>query len=189
MRTRSWLTVTIGVMLCSALFALPCAAAASNGAIVFFEEHVWKGEAAGDVMLRAQKLSPEGTLLWQGGDGSLAVAPRSGVVEGAAATAADGAGGAVVVFEAEPRRGPNTGDCDLWAQRVSGDGSLLWNDGAKPVMVADSTADERHPVVVADGTGGVIVVYEKHTTVDGREHSVIMAQRLSAGAPSCGPVA
>ena len=165
--------------LCLARFflTLACATLAASqgfceGALVFFEQH----DASGDVQLRAQRLSAAGKLVWLDGKGSVAVAQQPGYIFRSAVAVRDGAGGAIVVFEGEARSGSAAADTDLWAQRVDGNGKLLWNAGA-PLAVAASSRPETDPVVVSDGAGGAIIGYAWRD-LSGRVD--LEAQRISA---------
>ena len=65
----------------------------------------------------------------------------------------DGAGGAVVTFEA--RRDLKTENRGIVAQRVAGDGTLLWRNG---ITVVDDVPSTQHRAAVQPHDGGVIVV-------------------------------
>ncbi len=85
----------------------------------------------------------------------------------------DGSGGAIVVWE--DHRAATT---QLYAQRIDGLGAMQWAlDG---VAVCPTGAHQFSPVIVSDGSGGAIIVWEdyRNATVD------IYAQRLNdAGVP------
>ncbi len=85
----------------------------------------------------------------------------------------DGAGGMIVAWVEE-----TPGGGDIYAQRVSKSGDLLWTAGSTPVCTAAQTQFE--PAIVADGAGGAIVAW-----VDQRSGSnEIYAQRLDpSGTP------
>lgn len=130
----------------------------AGGVIVAYEFEPTEGDNAGDIDIRAQRLDFHGHRVWNGGKSSNPVC-NSMRLERAPAIASDGKGGAIVVAEAEIRTGDNAGDIDLFGQRISGAGALLWNGGKKSVYVAESEWHERNPTVVPDGEGGAIVVY------------------------------
>jgi hypothetical protein len=69
------------------------------------------------------------------------------------------------------------GDGDILAQRIDGDGKPIWNAGKAPAVVAASNGAERAAVVVSDGEGGAIVVFEWE---DAAGDTDVMAQRISA---------
>ena len=85
-------------------------------------------------------------------------------------------GSFIVAFEAEPSDAQ--GDVDLYAQRISGTGDLMW-DAAVPVATAP--AREEAPQLIPDGHGGAFVVFSV-TYMEG-EHAGdrdIAAQRITA---------
>lgn len=82
----------------------------------------------------------------------------------------DGAGGTIIVWE-----DLRNGSLDLFAQRVASDGRVLWN-GTAGVPVCIATGVQQHPDILADGMGGVFIVWE-----DGRGTDMdIFAQRLDS---------
>lgn len=154
----------------------------AGGAIVIFEQHAPpEGEHAGDVDVFAQRISPEGALLWHQGERSAPVADST-MPERAPAAVADGQGGAIVVFEVELTYEQHKGDVELGAQRIDASGRMLWNEGQASSELATSEWHERRPVAVADGSGGAIVVFEEHGA-PGSEYQGdidVGAQRISA---------
>ena len=84
---------------------------------------------------------------------NLAVSQADGSQKTYAASAvSDGAGGAIVVWVHEPYSAP-----DLWAQRVSADGEILWAADGLPVCTAAGSQGEIR--VISDGAGGAIVIW------------------------------
>ena len=154
----------------------------AGGAIVIFEQHAPpEGERAGDVDIYAQRISPEGVLLWHQGESSTPVADST-MPERAPAAVPDGQGGAIVVFEVELTYDQHKGDVDLGAQRIDASGRMLWNEGQASSELATSKWHERRPVAVADGSGGAIVAFEQHGR-PGSEYQGdidVAAQRISA---------
>lgn len=90
----------------------------------------------------------------------------------------DGAGGMFAVWV--DTRNSATG-YDIYAQRVGANGRALWT--ANGVEVCRTASIQELPLLVADGAGGVIVVWQDHRVFnDGRSH--LFAQRLDGnGAP------
>lgn len=129
-----------------------------GGVVAAFEMTPATGENAGDADVLAQRLDASGRLIWGDGERSVAVS-SSPALEHAPAIVSDGAGGAIVACELERRTGESAGDIDVVAQRVSGAGAMLWNEGRKSVVVGTSKWREQRPRLFADGEGGVIVVY------------------------------
>ena len=81
----------------------------------------------------------------------------------------DGAGGAIVVWQ-DQREG--TYIWDVYAQRLDGEGNLLWDAGG--VNVSQLGGSQWHPVLVSDGAGGAIIAYLNDRTAD----LSIVAQRI-----------
>ena len=121
----------------------------AGGAIIVFEQHAPADMFAGDVDLGAEHINGEGKRLWSTPerDRSADVAARDDLLERNFAAASDGAGGVLVVYEAEARIGKLAGRSDLLAQRLGPEGKPLWPDG-KPLTVAGSGDSEKNPVVV-----------------------------------------
>jgi hypothetical protein len=133
-----------------------------GGAFVVFERHGLKGEHKGDIDVAAQRVGPTGELLWTTQHG-LALGDSTHL-EHKIQAVSDGQGGFVVVFEVEAQDGENAGNPDLYGQRVSADGSLLWNDG-QPALLASSMWRETGHQILSDGQGGVFLVFEQHAPV------------------------
>ena len=76
-----------------------------------------------------------------------------------ASAAGDGVGGAIIVWIKDLSSSP-----DLWAQRVSVNGEVLWPGDGVPVTTAPGTQNEIR--VVEDGVGGAIVVWRDHRGSD-----------------------
>ena len=57
--------------------------------------------------------------------------------------------------------GAFAGAIDIATQRMGPDGSRLWGEGGThAVLISGSVAPERHPTMVPDGAGGVLVAFE-----------------------------
>lgn len=92
------------------------------------------------------------------------------------AIAADGSGGAFIVW-ADLRGGASF---DIYAQHMSAAGAPLWT--ANGVVVCSNSGDQRYPVLVTDGSGGIIVTWED--TRAGASATHIYAQKLNASGAS-----
>jgi hypothetical protein len=94
----------------------------------------------------------------------------------------DGAGGAIIAWEDE--RG---GDADIYVQRVSADGEVLWQTDGVPVCTAagdqalnnSSTGTTGITPLVADGAGGAWLVWQDSRAFGARLRDVY-AQRVDA---------
>jgi hypothetical protein len=92
-----------------------------------------------------QQWTPGGVLV--GGDGF--AGPHDVI--------SDGAGGAIVAWERYPA-GIGGPPGDIYAQRVSSTGALLW--GADGVAVCSDIYAQTQPVLTTDGAGGAIIAWE-----------------------------
>jgi hypothetical protein len=111
------------------------------------------------VDIMAQRLSGDGKLLWNEGKEPSVVSSSKGL-ERNPTVVPDGKGGLIVAFEFEPREGGNKGDVDIMAQRLDGDGKMLWNKGERSVMVSSGTAVEQGVRGVPLADGGAIFVFD-----------------------------
>jgi hypothetical protein len=94
--------------------------------------------------------------------------------QGAPHATTDGAQGVIVVW-ADCRL--TLPDCDIYAQRISADGIVLWQSDGVPVN--SSQDDQLGPRVVGDGAGGALVVWSDYRN---QVYYSVFAQRLdSAG--------
>lgn len=92
----------------------------------------------------------------------------------------EGASPCVVAFEVERPVPTCSNNTDVWVQKVLPDGTCAW-EAPLGVSVASSDDYERAPVVVADGKGGAIVVFElKHSSGPRNTDVDLYAQRVNA---------
>ena len=120
----------------------------------------------------AQRLDSAGTPLWN--FGGVAVSTADGN-QSAPQLIPDGSGGAIIAWQ-DFRAGFIA---DIYAQRVSSTGMTLWT--ANGAAVSAAPGDQVNQQLVADGSGGAIVVWE-----DNRSGSLyhVFAQRIDrAGVP------
>ena len=137
----------------------------AGGAIIAWHDYRRGGS---DADIYARRVSATGTVEWTV-DG-VALCTATGRQE-LPAIASDGAGGAIVAWR-DLRNGATN---DIYAQRISVDGTVQWTpDGVALCTAADEQA---HPTIVSDGTGGAIVTW--HDRRSGNFD--IYAQRISAG--------
>ncbi len=133
---------------------------------------VWSDQRGGSYAVFAQRIDFAGNPLWTPNG----VAIYTGATVGSASPrlALDGTGGAII-FWADTRGGNS-----LYAQRVNGNGQLLWNPTG--VLITNSlyvTNDSGQYRIIADGSGGAIICWQ-----DGRSFATsernIYAQRIDA---------
>ncbi len=84
----------------------------------------------------------------------------------------DGAGGAIMVW----MDFRSLDNYDIYAQRIDGDGNVLWT--ADGVAVCTAAAGQINPQIISDGAGGAIVVWSDSRS--GPTDSDIYAQRVDA---------
>jgi len=133
-----------------------------SGAIV-----AWVDFRGGTAAIYAQRISVGGTVQWTA-DG-VALCTAIGNKE-YLAVASDGTGGAIATWS-DYRGGTFS---DIYAQRISADGTVQWaTDG---VAVCTATAYQQAAAIVSAGTGGAIVAWDDYR----RGVWDIYAQRISA---------
>lgn len=140
----------------------------TGGLIVAWSE---VGTQGADVY--AQRFGADGSALWTAGGVALtAIAGDQGTGSWPIAPVGDGAGGATVVWQ-DYRNDPAG---DLYAQRVSGSGSVMWAANGVPLCIVDGTQQLDYRAAVTDGVGGLCVAWE-----DSRKHNAgidVYAQRV-----------
>ena len=83
----------------------------------------------------------------------------------------DGSGGVITVWEDY-----RSGTADIYAQRINASGVVQWTTNG--VAISSATGEQSSPVILSDGTGGVIIAWEdlrSGTSYD------IYAQRINSG--------
>jgi hypothetical protein len=146
-----------------------------GGAIAVFEQHVIDGPYAGRVWIAGQRVTRSGRLSWNAGERSSAVSLGPYVHSGLDAVS-DGQGGVIAVFEGLLAESDEAVTPEIFAQRVDGQGRLLYGLGDQAAPVASSDVPDVRPQVVADGRGGAVVVFEQEREAGVR--SDLSAQHL-----------
>jgi predicted lipoprotein with Yx(FWY)xxD motif len=139
---------TNGVPICSAPYNQTSPAVISDGtggAII-----VWQDLRNSNNDIYAQRINSSGVIQWT----------TNGIPVCTTATnqynpdvTSDGSNGAIITWQ--------NGDilnADIYAQRVDGNGNLLWNINGV-VVCGDPNASQGLPKIVSDGSGGAIVVW------------------------------
>ena len=124
---------------------------------------------SGYLNIYLQKLSLDGTLLW--GNNAVPVA-KVRADQTNPQMISDGAGGAILSWE--DHRDPNF--TQIFAQRISAQGEKAWAGGSRPLAKFD--ARQTTPVMVSDGAGGAIVVWQDERNVLSLKD--LYGQRISA---------
>jgi hypothetical protein len=125
----------------------------SNGAII-----VWQDRRAGTYdNIYGQRVNSSGTASWA--ENGIPLAQVSGM-QYYPQVISDGGNDAIVVWQ-DNRTGT---DYDIYAQRVTKLGQLVWPVNGKPICTA--IGHQYNPQIVSQGTGGVIVTWQDRRTGD-----------------------
>ncbi len=130
---------------------------------------VWIDERSGMPQIYAQRVDTTGTPVWTL-DG-IDISP-SAYYPGNVRIISDGAGGAIVAWYDYP-----SGSGDIFAQRIDVDGNLYW--GPDGILVCDDVNEQNSPEIVADGSGGAVIVWADHRSGEVGDGD-IYAQRVDA---------
>jgi hypothetical protein len=156
-----------GNLICPAAHAVADLASTpdgTGGAIIAWAD-IRSGGSGSQIYV--QRVSPSGIVLWTADGVPLCTAalfqPYPKIVS-------DDAGGAIVTWG--DRR---LATLDVYAQRVSASGTVLWN--ANGVPLCEATGDQFSPEIAADGAGGAIVTWYDRRSGPLR----VYAQRVDAG--------
>ena len=110
----------------------------------------WRDQRSGESDVYVQRIGPLGDAVWT--EDGLLVCGEAGE-QSSIAVAVDGSGGAIIVWE-DGRSGNNA---DIYAQRVSASGEVVWSEGGKQVCLA--LGDQSTPVILSTGSGGAIIAW------------------------------
>ena len=114
--------------------------------------------------IMTHRISNEGKPFW---DAPLMISPADGI-QGVHRVVPDGEGGIIVIWQIYE----NFINDQLYAQRISPEGSKMWQDDGIPICTADGI--QKNPAIVDDGEGGAIVVWRDERDI----YSDIYAQRV-----------
>jgi hypothetical protein len=155
---------TDGVEVCGAAYHQHLSAMVpdgSGGAVMTWQDYR-DGSGYSDVYV--QRVNEAGAALWTADGVALCVQPNS---QWSTTLASDGEGGAVVTWY--DYRATYS---DVYSQYVNGEGATQWT--ANGLLISGATDDQKEPVSISDGAGGVIVAW-----LDERSGSPeIYAQRI-----------
>ncbi len=162
---------TDGVSLCIASSSQSdpqIASDGSGGAIVTWQDQRYSDTTKADIY--AQRMDSDGNVLWQTNGVSLCVASNDQYLP---QIVSDGSGGAIVTWY--DGRDFSTTGYDIYAQRVDGNGNVMWQTNGVSLCVTNY--DQYSPQLVSDGSGGSIVTWR-----DQRDYGTTMgdiyAQRV-----------
>ncbi|MBL7073770.1 T9SS type A sorting domain-containing protein [candidate division KSB1 bacterium] len=133
---------------------------------------VWHDQREDDGDLYIQRMDGSGFPQWPDGGIGLCTLPKK---QQNPRLVPDGAGGAIVIWH-DNRNDPTNTLADIYAQRISPDGTLLWDTDGAPVCTADG--DQIEARLRGDGFGGVVVAWEDERN-GGIPYNDIYAQRLN----------
>jgi hypothetical protein len=177
-----------GIPVCTAPKSRSFPKLVSDGATGCFI--VWADVRGADADIYAQHVLSDATIAPGWPADGLPVSTQR-LHQTAHALVADGAGGFIVVWEDERATPPEQSSSlytDVYAQRVSGDGTIAWLLDGAPVSRAAFL--QQRLELVADGGGGAIIAWEdyRNVIVIGKNiytQSDLYAQRMTAsGAPA-----
>jgi hypothetical protein len=133
-----------------------------GGAIIAWEDLRQGSQAA----IYAARILPNAALPWKK-DGVEISAPAAG--QRLAGLVPDGSGGAFLAWWNDA-----FGNSDVFAQRINGNGTVLWSGG--PLRVCGAPGNQQWAEMTADGEGGIIIAWH-----DKRGQDLdIYAQRIDA---------
>lgn len=138
-----------------------------GGAII-----VWKYRDGSFVwQVRAMRVSPTGANVWAGANG---LAITTSIVSNDNPTVVpDGQGGATISWE-DNRNWNNSLSWEIYSQRVSASGTLLWPVNGIPVI--SKAGVQYRAEAISDGAGGVIITWTDISAGDGK----VFAQRVNS---------
>ncbi len=139
----------------------------AGGAILTWEDVACPLCENPDYNIYAQRIDSGGVVQWTTDGKAICTAEATQEIP---TIASDGAGGAIITWS--DGRGSTW---DIYAQRVSHDGTILWIDNGAPICTASDA--QGTPTIASDGAGGAII-----TWIDGRGGLLfdIYAQHVNA---------
>ncbi len=157
-----------GVVVCSATqdqFDPRIIPDGSGGAIV-----VWQDQRSGAFDVYAQRINSSGAVLWTTNGVALCTASGSQIYP---FITPDGGGGAIVTWTDYRAGFPNT---DIYAQRISAAGSVLWT--ADGVVINALPSTQYFANIATDGASGAIITWmDNRTAPNGYD---VYAQRVNS---------
>jgi hypothetical protein len=127
----------------------------------------------------AQRLSPNGDLLWNAQGVPLCTAAGPQHDE---SVTPDGAGGAYVAWWDRRANGGTAVPGDIYAQRVNANGVPLWTPDGVPICVAGD--NQEYPVIVATDIGALIAWADQRNGTGNRD---IYARAITSAGVPMGP--
>lgn len=168
--SEPWTTNGVGVCTLTSTQSHPALASDGAGGVIV----AWDDLRSGNADIYAQRLGPTGTPLWAANGVPVCTVAGSQTIP---LIDGEGAGGAVLTWY--DLRGA---DPDVYAQRLSSTGTLIWTASGAPVFTGGGYQTAHR--IISDGSGGAILSWD-----DSRSGTYdIYAQRLrSNGGNLWGP--
>jgi PKD repeat protein len=116
----------------------------SGGAII-----TWQDERRGNYDIYAQRIDSAGKPLWTANGVAICTAGNN---QGPPQITSDGSGGAIIAWEDN-----RSVDMDIYAQRIAGNGEILWTAGG--VAICTATNLQISTQITPDGSGGAIITW------------------------------
>jgi hypothetical protein len=124
-----------------------------NGVII-----VWQDDGIQeDMNIRAQRLTPQGDLLWGGGEG-IQVCNQEGGRQELPKICSDGEGGAFVSWQ--DNRNMEESNRDIYVQRIDNEGNLLWSESDEGIPLCTASEEQNLPRIIESEPGSAIVVWQ-----------------------------
>jgi Secretion system C-terminal sorting domain len=140
----------------------------SNGAIICWSD--FRNDTT--ILIYSQRVDGSGHRMWINGSDSNGVALcQSTETQDYASAASDGAAGAIVTWDDDRD--------NIYAQRISGAGALLWGSSAATVASSVNFAPQSYPELTSDGSGGAILAWEDNRN-NGSDLTDVYAQRINS---------
>jgi alpha-tubulin suppressor-like RCC1 family protein len=155
-----------------------------GGAVLaYFRPAGIPGVPAFDIV--GQRVLADGRVAW--GAAGIVASAAAGVAINPQ-VASDDTGGVIIAWQQEPDTDDADcfgvhGGCDIFAQRISGDGATRWQGGG--VAVSTAAHSQHSPFLVADGEGGAVIAWQDCRRYPARDTCMssmdVYAQRIGAG--------
>ncbi|MDD5382231.1 MAG: hypothetical protein PHH60_01055 [Candidatus Margulisbacteria bacterium] len=129
----------------------------------------WQDNRFGNYDLYAQKISPDGALLWDKA-GIVVCSATGSVAQQNIEIAPNGRDEIILAFEDQ-----RAGYFNIYLQKINKNGRLAWGANGKPV--AKGAANQLNPRIVPDGAGGVFIAWEDYRV---EEYPAIRLQRINS---------
>jgi hypothetical protein len=115
---------------------------------------VWEDTRSGITNIYAQRIDPDGNLLWDGSGIRLCLADGSEI---SPKLSKDSKGGAIVAWQ-DSRKSEDL--FNIYAQRIGNNGSLLWRVDGVPVKSSDGTQTDMS--IDSDDKDGAVITWEQY---------------------------